>query len=146
MVQVIGYVKKFLPMFLVSIAHNLEEIGLVTFDDHYPKGYERPNDNPLLNYGMSSNLEEVISWITEIPIGDGNDFQESIGCALELARSMDPDAHIWLLTDAVGHGDMPLPGWARDSARWTRCPARPPTMAIPATSAARRPATLAPTA
>ena len=107
----------FLPMYLIRrFAQDIDQMSLVTFDDHY-RGHplnvgatNDENDQPAYNanvldaYGPTSNLEEYAYWLKTVKLGYGADPEEAIACALAAARKLDPEASIWLVTDNAPHG------------------------------------------
>jgi hypothetical protein len=117
MAEVIQSMVDFLPKYLIRrYAQDIDQMSLVTFDDHY---HGKPlnvgatsdeNDQPAYNanvldaYGPTSNLEEYAYWLKTVKTGWGDDHPEAIACALAAARTLDPEASIWLVTDAVPHG------------------------------------------
>lgn len=113
--------QKFLPMYLIRRwAKDLDQLSLVTFDDHYRSETTRAliqGSHPNLRVGpavdvlgSTSNLEEYVYWLQSVRLGDGDDPAEAIACALAAARAVDPHGQIWLVTDAVPHGSGGIVG------------------------------------
>lgn len=43
-------------------------------------------------------------WLRTMPHTSGGDGDEAVACCIQAARDLDPEASIWLVTDALGHG------------------------------------------
>ncbi len=104
----------------VMEGRDLERLTLVTFDDHY-SGMTRPwaRHNVERVYDKTKrdaskaqwfknikeafttdNLEEYIEALYNVELWWGGDAAECMACSLAKARELDPDADIWLVTDA----------------------------------------------
>lgn len=95
-------------------------LGLVLVDDHYLENYihrdkeainartsmpARVKDWPVIPFaGVTDNLEEYAWWLERIVLRDGGDTPECYACGVATARTIMPEASIWVVGDAFPHG------------------------------------------
>ena len=111
---------------------DLEAIGLVLFDDHYPEAsryflmQDEKEVGPTLEvHPLTSNLEEFAYYLYSAKPGWGADDCEAISCAYWKAREIAPRADIWVVTDAIPHG---LDQWVIGDFFSTGCPCGKPLL------------------
>lgn len=90
----------------------IERMSLICMDDHYvPYGDETLVDmamrgaSPAVKFKQTTNNpKEFKEWLRDYPRGSGGDAPEAWACSIDHARRLDPEANIWLCTDAPPHG------------------------------------------
>lgn len=120
--ETIEALQKFLMQYIIRRCMTqtdppIERLSLVTFHDHYTSYVKAVSENAVkadgsilqspIIWGTTDNLEEYAYWLNRC--GDdefrstGGDPDEAIACAIAAARQLDPEASIWLITDAKPH-------------------------------------------
>lgn len=100
----------------VMFRGQIERMSLVCMDDHYRSKTEEERlfteivseggykSNAVKFAQTTGNGKEFTRWLSHYPSGSGGDIPEAWACSIYAARKLDPEATIWLCTDAPPHG------------------------------------------
>lgn len=99
----------------VMFKGQIDRLGLVCMDDHYVgrggrtlsserAAGARGESTAVLFKQSTRDPAEFKKWLKGHPSGSGADEAEAWACAIDHARKLDPEANIWLCTDAPPHG------------------------------------------